>query len=301
MVAIIAGSALLLSCGVGGNVLDRDTGASRRLRSQSVELSAVATTTAAPATPADTDRPSTGSFENEGHPGADDLNIVGSVERPGNTSTLVAHAVVNEIVAHAGPASTRIVATFTHPNRHGGPLVFRSLTQPDSDLVASGWIPVLLPVRPNGTVGWIQTSTVELTRNPFRIEVDVDDFTLTVFRNNERYFTTEVGIGEGDTPTPIGSFYVTDLLRPSNPAGIYGPYAYGLSGYSETLDSFNGGPGVIGIHGTNQPEAIGTRVSHGCIRVANEAISEMADFLPLGTPVIIGVEPSDAESPYHDR
>ena len=43
------------------------------------------------------------------------------------------------------------------------------------------------------------------------------------------------------------------------PNGAYGPYAYGLSGFSNVLDEFNGGDGVIGIHGTNEPEAIGTR------------------------------------------
>ena len=211
-----------------------------------------------------------------------------------SAGTLVAHAVVDEVVALGGPASSRVVAAFTHPNRHGGPLVFRSLAEPGSDLVDSGWIPVLLPIRPNGTVGWIPTSSVDLTVNPYRIEVDVDDFTLTVFRDDAVFYETPVGIGDGDTPTPQGSFYLTDLLKPSNPNGIYGPYAYGLSGFSETLDSFNGGPGVIGIHGTNQPHAIGTRVSHGCIRVANESITELAEFLPLGTPVVIGPDPGAA-------
>jgi len=211
--------------------------------------------------------------------------------------TLVAHVVGDDIVVYAGPASSRVVGSFINPNRHGTPLVFQSLAEPDSDLVDAGWLPVMLPMRPNGSVGWIRADEVELSRNPYRIEVDVDDFTLTVFRDDEVYFRTVVGIGEGDTPTPYGSFYLTDLLRPSDPGGIYGPYAYGLSGFSESLTSFNGGAGVIGIHGTNQPSALGTRVSHGCIRVANTAISEMATFLPLGTPVEIGDEPGRASAP----
>ncbi len=205
--------------------------------------------------------------------------------------TLVAHILGDGITAHAGPASSRIVASFANPNRHGTELVFQSLAEPGSELVDSGWIPVLLPIRPNGTVGWIRTEEVRLTRNPYRIEVDVDDFTLTVFRDDEIHFRTVVGIGDGETPTPYGSFYLTDLLRPSDPTGIYGPYAFGLSGFSESLTSFNGGAGVVGIHGTNEPEALGTRVSHGCIRVTNTSIAEMATFLPLGTPVEIGDEP----------
>ena len=75
---------------------------------------------------------------------------------------------------------------------------------------------------------------------------------------------------------------------PPDGNGPYGTHAYGLSGFSETLDSFNGGDGVIGIHGTNDPGSLGTDVSHGCIRVANDVIDEMATFLPLGTPVEIG-------------
>jgi lipoprotein-anchoring transpeptidase ErfK/SrfK len=170
-------------------------------------------------------------------------------------------------------------------------MVFQALTPPDSELIDSGWIQVMLPIRPNGSTGWIRTSDVELTNNPFRIEVDVDDFTLTVYRENAVHLVTEVGIGEGATPTPLGTFFLTDLLSPSNSSGVYGPYAYGLSGFSETLTSFNGGQGVIGIHGTNQPDALGSRVSHGCVRVANETISEMASFLPLGTPVVIDTDP----------
>ena len=64
-------------------------------------------------------------------------------------------------------------------------------------------------------------------------------------------------------------------------------FAFGLSGFSETLTSFRGGDGVIGIHGTDEPEALGTDVSHGCVRVDNDVITSMAGLIPLGTPVII--------------
>ena len=84
-------------------------------------------------------------------------------------------------------------------------------------------------------------------------------------------------------------YYLKELLEPPDPNGAYGPYAYGLSGFSNNpeLANFNGGDGIIGIHGTNQPDKIGSDVSHGCIRVSNEVITEMAASLPLGTPVEI--------------
>jgi lipoprotein-anchoring transpeptidase ErfK/SrfK len=74
---------------------------------------------------------------------------------------------------------------------------------------------------------------------------------------------------------------------PPTANGPYGPYAYGLSGFSNVLTSFGSGDGVIGIHGTNEPWLIGKDVSHGCIRMRNDDIERLAQFLPLGTPVEI--------------
>ncbi|HLF41857.1 MAG TPA: L,D-transpeptidase, partial [Acidimicrobiia bacterium] len=95
------------------------------------------------------------------------------------------------------------------------------------------------------------------------------------------------GIGTRDTPTPGGIFYIKELLQPPNPRGAYGPYAFGLSGFSNVLESFAGGDGVIGIHGTNDPTTVGKDVSHGCIRLRNEDLLELVERVPLGTPVAI--------------
>ena len=96
-----------------------------------------------------------------------------------------------------------------------------------------------------------------------------------------------IGVGTGDTPTPGGEFYIKELLQPPNPNGSYGTYAYGLSGYSDVLQSFNGGSGVVGIHGTNDDSTIGRDVSHGCIRLHNSDIEKLVGILPLGVPVEI--------------
>lgn len=149
------------------------------------------------------------------------------------------------------------------------------------------WLEVLLPVRPNGTTGWIPADDVTLYQNRFRIEIDVSDHALTLRERDQTVFTTKVGIGTGDTPTPIGSFYTTVLYDVPDPNGPYGPYAFALSGFSEVLTTFNGGEGLIGIHGTNDPGSLGTDVSHGCIRLPNDLITQMADLVPLGTPVTI--------------
>ncbi|MEM8924807.1 MAG: L,D-transpeptidase [Actinomycetota bacterium] len=157
----------------------------------------------------------------------------------------------------------------------------------DRHTAGGRWLEVHLPVRPNGTTGWIPLADVELFRNAYRIEVDRASFRLRVFEENEPVLEAPVGIGTGDTPTPVGTFYTEDLLRVADPDGPYGPYAFVLSGHSERLSSFNGGDAIIGIHGTDNPDAVGSEVSHGCIRLHNDVISHLAEFVPLGTPIVI--------------
>lgn len=148
---------------------------------------------------------------------------------------------------------------------------------------------VYLPVRPNGSTGWVDADDVSVTEVPYRIEVAITDHRLRVFREDEVVLDEPIGVGRGDRPTPGGIYYLKELLQPPDPGGSYGTYAYGLSGFSNVLQSFNGGPGVIGIHGTNEPELVGTDVSSGCIRLVNEDIERMVEEigLPLGTPVEI--------------
>ncbi|MEM9134688.1 MAG: L,D-transpeptidase family protein [Actinomycetota bacterium] len=194
----------------------------------------------------------------------------------------VATASLPRIEARVAPdLDAEVIVDLAHPTESGAPLVFQVISERD------GWVEVLLPVRPNGSTGWVLGSAVELTRNQYRIEVDTGTHRLTLFERGRVRMEVPVAIGTGATPTPLGEFYLTELLQPPDPTGPYGTYAYGLSGYSETLQSFNGGDGVIGLHGTNEPSSLGSDVSHGCVRLANETINELVKILPLGTPVVI--------------
>jgi lipoprotein-anchoring transpeptidase ErfK/SrfK len=210
--------------------------------------------------------------------------VLVEIEPP--SRTIVAQAIPPEVVARSEPLDgAEVVAELANPIATGGPLVFQVVEAGSSP--GPEWLKVLLPVRPNGTTGWIPAGSVELSENPYRIEIDIAGHELTVLRDGDAVLSTPVAIGTGETPTPVGSFYLTELLQPPDPGGPYGTYAFGLSGFSETLQSFNGGDGVIGIHGTNDPSSLGTDVSHGCVRVANETIEELAAMLPLGTPVVV--------------
>ena len=151
------------------------------------------------------------------------------------------------------------------------------------------WVQVHLPVRPNGSTGWVRAADVELSATDLRVEVRLDEHRLLLHRAGEVVLDVPVGVGRSEVPTPGGVYYVKELLQPPDPGGAYGTYASGLSGYSPVLESFAGGAGVIGIHGTDQPESVGTDASHGCIRMRNEDVTRLVEEfgLPLGTPVEI--------------
>jgi lipoprotein-anchoring transpeptidase ErfK/SrfK len=149
------------------------------------------------------------------------------------------------------------------------------------------WLRVLLPTRPNGSTGWIRRADVELRRVDEAIEIDLSARTLRLLVDGQVVVSTAVAIGTPDNPTPTGRFYVVDKLATGDPDHTYGPIALGLSGHSFELGEFAGGDGQIGIHGTNDPASIGQAASHGCIRVDNDVILQLADLVPLGAPVVI--------------
>lgn len=204
-----------------------------------------------------------------------------SAAAPAATGTQVAEATGPQVEVFAEPAEGEPTATLDNPNENGAPLVFL-VEQNQGD-----WLQVLLPIRPNGSTGWIRTADVTVASNTYSIDIALAEHRLVVRDGDEVVVDAAIGVGTASTPTPGGKYYIKELLQPPDPDGAYGPYAYGLSGFSNVLDEFNGGDGVIGIHGTNEPEAIGTDVSHGCIRVDNATITQMAGMLPLGTPVHI--------------
>jgi hypothetical protein len=148
------------------------------------------------------------------------------------------------------------------------------------------WYKALLPMRPNGTFGFVPAKALAVTTTKYRLLLDRGRFRLSLFNGCRRVKVYKVGIGVGDTPTPVGRFYLHWAVRVSEPDTVYGTYAFGLSAFSEVLTHWTGG-GIVGLHGTNDPTSVGVRSSHGCIRMYNWAIEELIQKLPLGTPIVI--------------
>ena len=150
-----------------------------------------------------------------------------------------------------------------------------------------GWVHALLPGRPNGETGWIRASDVEIFTLDREVVVDLDERTLVVLSDGEEMFTSAVAVGSEVSPTPTGSFFVTDAVQLTSPNGPWGPYAFGLSARSDVVTEFNGGDGIVGIHGTNQPWSIGEAASLGCVRLPNDVIETLWDTMAVGMKVTI--------------
>jgi hypothetical protein len=150
-----------------------------------------------------------------------------------------------------------------------------------------GWAEVMLPMRPNGSTGWIRTEDVWLYVADGEIFVDLGERQLTYVIDGVPVLGSDVGIGSEYNQTPTGLFFVTDNVTLADPSGPWGPHALGLSARSDSITSFNGGDGIIGIHGTNNQSSIGSNISLGCIRLPNDMITLLHELVPIGTKVEI--------------
>jgi lipoprotein-anchoring transpeptidase ErfK/SrfK len=195
---------------------------------------------------------------------------------------VVAAAKYRTVAVYRSPTSKRPFLKLRNPNPDGAHLVFLVKQRGD------GWEQVYLPTRPNGATGWVKDHAVALSLDPYRVSVSLGRHSLTVTKLGKVILRTAAGVGRSVLPTPKGTYFIAELLEQPDPSGAYGPYAFGLSAHSNVLQSFGGGPGQIGIHGTNEPGALGSDVSHGCVRISNASITRLARLLPLGTPVVIG-------------
>jgi hypothetical protein len=148
------------------------------------------------------------------------------------------------------------------------------------------WVRVRLPVLPNGTTGWVRRerlSGYEVVRT--HLIVDRRRLTARLERRGRTVLRARIGIGERRWPTPKGSYMVRNRITGFDDP-VYGALAFGTTAKSATLTDWPGG-GFIGIHGTNQPEILPGRVSHGCIRMRNRDIRRLDRRMPVGTPVTI--------------
>jgi lipoprotein-anchoring transpeptidase ErfK/SrfK len=196
------------------------------------------------------------------------------------TSGLVVRPLTAQVV-YAGPGKPPIAVL--PATELGGP-TWVPVVQ-----ASPGWERVLLPSRPNRSTGWIYTAGANATRldtrrSPYLVRIYVAARKLSVFLNGRSLGTWTVAVGESKTPTPTGRTFIMASLAPPHPT--YSPLILPLGFHSNTLTTFGGGPGTVGIHGWPNSSVFGRAVSHGCVRVPRAALTVLSRA-PLGSLVMI--------------
>jgi hypothetical protein len=193
---------------------------------------------------------------------------------------------VARAAVRARPSSSARRVGRLHFLTEDGPFEVYPVLESRADAGGRMWVRVRLPMRPNGRTGWVPRNHL----GPFKVvrtmlRVNRATLRATLYRDGRRIWSSRIGVGKASTPTPAGHFWIRSRLRGLRGKAQYGPYAFGTGAYS-TLSDWPGG-GVVGIHGTDRPELIPGRPSHGCVRVPNAAITVLRRLMPIGTPVAI--------------
>jgi len=217
-----------------------------------------------------------------------------SMGAPAPPPTTTTTAIPYRVVAEVKP-ELKNIAVYDAPD---APAPKTQLSNPNAEdvvrvfLVEQGqgtpWLKVALPIRPNGSTGWIKSSDVDLKDTYWRIRVELAAHRITVWNGADIVDSEPVGVGTAASPTPPGEYFITEALTvPSFQYSAYGPFAFGISAHSDVYTTFGGGDGTVGIHGTGDPSSLGKDASHGCIRLSNEGITKLIHQVPLGSPVQI--------------
>ncbi len=129
--------------------------------------------------------------------------------------------------------------------------------------------------------------TLFLYIGDWSILVSKDNFLLVLYDGDELFKVYDVGIGRQDR-TPVGTFVIHNKLREpdwtppgkvipyGDPDNVLGTRWLGVTPVGDTDPALTG----YGIHGTWEPETVGTAASQGCIRMENEDVNELYDLIP---------------------
>ncbi len=152
-----------------------------------------------------------------------------------------------------------------------------------------GWVRVRLAQRPNESTAWLRAGDVRLGSTPYRIVVSNSTTQLALYDRGGLVFSAPAGVGTPDDPTPTGEYFVAFDEPPPQPNPGYGSFIMVTSAHSPAIRDWEGsGDAIIGIHGPlGEDSEIGTagaRISHGCIRLHDQALERLTE-VPPGTPV----------------
>ncbi len=119
------------------------------------------------------------------------------------------------------------------------------------------------------------------------ILVRISEQKLYLYRGATLLASYPVSTGAPDTPTPPGPWRISQKLKYAQPVPQYGSRWMRI----DQFDPMSGGYewSDYGIHGTDEPQKIGTLVSTGCVRLLNKDVNALFDVVSLGTFVLISM------------
>ena len=166
------------------------------------------------------------------------------------------------------------------------PLVVRVVQGSEGD----EWAEVELPVRPNGTRGWIRTDGFAWSTVDHHILVDLSERRLAFFDGDELTTHTRVIVGRPQTPTPTEHGFIIGKLPNHDQqfaSVVFDAWILPVSFFSEAFNSFDGALPRVSLHGTHIPERVGEALTNFEVRMPNGIVEIIARAAPIGTTVRI--------------
>lgn len=127
---------------------------------------------------------------------------------------------------------------------------------------------------------------LKILKGPFAAVVDLGDFALTIHLQGYFVRRYQVGIGK-DGASPVGKFTVLNKVENPQYTGPDGKVVPADDPANPLGERWIDLGESYGIHGTIEPDSIGTAASRGCIRMREKDVIEVYDFLVKGSEVVI--------------
>jgi len=196
----------------------------------------------------------------------------------------------------ARDARVKITLTrlFKRPGRKGRSLAVGPVVNAIQKAVADAAVP--REIKPKLAKVTPKIRTKELKKAyPSVITIDRDHFRLRLFKRLKFVKGYGVAVGQPAYPTPTGLFSIQTKqvnptwTAPNSPwAGeMAGQQVAGGAADNPLKARWMGIVNGVGIHGTGEPGSIGTRASHGCIRMTVSDVIDLFGRVSIGTPVLI--------------
>ena len=140
---------------------------------------------------------------------------------------------------------------------------------------------------------------IKVVHGPFNAQISRSTFTMDVYLQNVLVKSYKVGLGRSEHTTPTGRWLVASggkMIKPTwTDPDTFKTYLgtdpdYPLGSRWIALDGVEGaakGRTGFAIHGTKEPETIGTQSSRGCIRLFNGDVIEVYDLMEPGQSNVI--------------